>query len=86
MKHNTLLRFHDGSESSVAQAIERQECRPGMTIKPARDYRALRQLKRRKRREAILRVGLAVFGWLALTVMVLAFVAGVILIYIAFAA
>ena len=86
MRNNTFLRFHDGSEMSVAQAIESQEYRPGMTIKPARDYARLRQLKRQRRLKALLRVGLAVFGWLALTMMVLAFVAGVILIYIAFAA
>lgn len=77
MKHNTLLRFHDGSESTVAQAIE---------IRPARDYRALRQLKRQRRMKALLRIGLAVLGWLVLAVMVLAFVAGIVFLYIAFTA
>lgn len=86
MKHNTLLRFSSGEEATLGECIDRQDHAPGQTVRPARDYARLRQLKRQRRMKALLRVGLAVFGWLALTVMALAFAAGVILIYIAFAA
>lgn len=86
MRNNTLLRFHDGSESTVAQAIERQECRPGMTIKPARDYARLRQLKRQRRLKALMLLCLSILGWAFLAVMILAFVVGVVFLYIAFTA